>query len=102
FPAWQTGVWDRWSVAAVSNYQRAAHLPVTGVVDEATKAIMLTPVPPPIQPQQPPAPAPAPAPTTTAPATTTPVTTPPSPNGLLPFLSGSHGMGTPTSAPASH
>jgi peptidoglycan hydrolase-like protein with peptidoglycan-binding domain len=95
FPAWPTGVWDQSSVTAVSNYQRAAHLPITGVVDDATKAIILTPVPPPIQPAQ--LPAPAPAPTTTA-----PTTTPANPSVLLPFLSPPHGMGTPTSAPASH
>ena len=96
FPAWPTGVWDQSSVTAVSNYQRAANLPVTGVVDDATKAIMLTPFPPPIQPPQPPAP--APAPTTTAPTTTVP----PNAHQLLPFLSASQGMGTPTSAPISH
>ncbi len=96
FPAWPTGVWDQSSVTAVSKYQRAAHLPVTGVVDDATKAVILTPFPPPIQPQQAPAPAPvavppAPAPTTTAPA---------KPSPLIPFLSSSQGMGTPTSSPA--
>ena len=48
------------------------------------------------QPPQPPAP--APAPTTTAPTTTVP----PNAHQLLPFLSASQGMGTPTSAPISH
>jgi hypothetical protein len=91
FPAWPTGVWDQSSVTAVSNYQRAAHLPITGVVDDATKAVILTPFPPPLQAPQAPAPAPASAPTTTAPAP---------PNPLLPFLSSSQGMGTPTSSPA--
>jgi peptidoglycan hydrolase-like protein with peptidoglycan-binding domain len=105
FPIWPTGVWDQQSVAAVSDYQRTARLPVTGVVDDATKAVILTPFPPPIQPAQPPPPAPPPAPA--APAAP-PVPAPPSatttllpnPNPLLPFLSPSHGMGTPTSAPA--
>jgi peptidoglycan hydrolase-like protein with peptidoglycan-binding domain len=92
FPAWPTGVWDKSSVTAVSNYQRAAHLPVTGVVDDATKAVILTPVPPTIQAPQAPAPTPAPAPTTTT-------TAPALPNPLLPFLSNSQGMGTPTSSP---
>jgi hypothetical protein len=92
FPAWPTGVWDQSSVTAVSNYQRAAHLPVTGVVDDATKAVILTPIPAPIQAPQAPAPTPAPAPTTTT-------TAPALPNPLLPFLSNSQGMGTPTSSP---
>jgi hypothetical protein len=107
FPIWPTGVWDQQSVAAVSNYQRAAHLPVTGVVDDATKAVILTPFPPPIQPARPPPPAPPPAPAPSAapvpappPATTT--TLLPNPNPLLPYLSAPQGMGTPTSAPASH
>jgi peptidoglycan hydrolase-like protein with peptidoglycan-binding domain len=116
FPVWTTGVWDQGSVAAVSNYQRAAHLPITGVVDDATKNVMMTPFPPPIQPAQPPPPPPSPspppppppapaAPSAPPPASPPPVTTTtvlPSPNPLLPFLSGSQGMGTPTSAPQSH
>ncbi len=109
FPAWPTGVWDQSSVTAVSNYQRAAHLAVTGVVDEATKAVLLTPFPPPVQPPPPPPPPPAPAPPAAppapapAPAPLPPLpttTTVPVPNPLLPFLSNSQGMGTPTSAPA--
>jgi hypothetical protein len=93
FPAWPTGVWDQSSITAVSNYQHAANLPVTGVVDAATKAVMLTPFPPPIQPaQQPPAAAsPPPAPPL-----------PTEPNPFLPFLYGSQGMGTPSSAPIPH
>ncbi len=120
FPVWPTGVWDQQSVAAVSKYQRAAHLPVTGVVDDATKAVILTPFPPPIQPAQPPPSAPPPAPAPPAPAPPAPAppalappappvpappaatttTLLPNPNPLLPYLSTPQGMGTPTSAPA--
>jgi hypothetical protein len=103
FPTWPTGVWDQASVTAVSHYQRAAHLPITGVVDDATKAVILTPVPPPIQTSHAPAPAPAPAPALApapAPALAPTTTDPLKPNPLLPFLSSSQGMGTPTSSPA--
>ena len=44
-----TGTWDAASTTAVRAYQRAAHLPPTGVVDGATARILLTPFPPPIQ-----------------------------------------------------
>ncbi|HEX2064302.1 MAG TPA: peptidoglycan-binding domain-containing protein [Acidimicrobiales bacterium] len=50
FPAPHTAVWDPSTVAAVEAYQKAARLPVTGIVDEATHAVMFTPFPPPIQP----------------------------------------------------
>jgi hypothetical protein len=51
FPVPVTGVWDAPTTAGVAAYQQAARLPVTGVVDEATRAILFTPFPPPIQPQ---------------------------------------------------
>ena len=44
------GVWGPASAEAASAYQRAARLPVTGHVDHATLAILLTPFAPPIQP----------------------------------------------------
>lgn len=93
FPVWPTGVWDQSTTTAVSNYQHAANLPVSGVIDQATKAVMLTPFPPPIQPagQLPAVPTPPPAPPL-----------PTEPNPFLPFLYGSQGMGTPTSAPVPH
>ena len=45
------GIWGAATTEAVSNYQRAARLPVTGLVDAPTLAMMLTPFAPPIQPQ---------------------------------------------------
>ena len=50
FPAPVNGVWDEASAHALADYQRAARLPVTGVVDEATLTTLLTPFPPPIRP----------------------------------------------------
>lgn len=50
FPAPATGVWDEASARAVADYQRAARLPVTGVVDDATLSLLLTPFGPPIRP----------------------------------------------------
>ena len=44
------GVWGPASTEAVSAYQRAARLPVTGQVDQPTLAMLLTPFAPPIQP----------------------------------------------------
>jgi peptidoglycan hydrolase-like protein with peptidoglycan-binding domain len=46
-----TGVWDAETAKAMAEYQRAARLPVTGVVDVQTRETLLTPFPPPIHPQ---------------------------------------------------
>jgi hypothetical protein len=51
FPAARTGVWDPATIAAVQAYQRAARLPVSGIVDDETRATLFTPFPPPIRPQ---------------------------------------------------
>jgi hypothetical protein len=51
FAAPATGTWDEPTAAAVRAYQTAARLPVTGVIDAATRAILFTPFGPPIQPQ---------------------------------------------------
>ena len=51
FPAPSTGVWDPPTTAAVQAYQQAARLPTTGIIDDATRAVLFTPFPPPIQPQ---------------------------------------------------
>ena len=45
------GTWGRATTDAVVAYQQAARLPLTGVIDELTRAILLTPFAPPIQPQ---------------------------------------------------
>ncbi|MBV8690408.1 MAG: peptidoglycan-binding protein [Actinobacteria bacterium] len=45
-----TGMWDDATVAAMSAYQKAARLPVTGGVDPATRRFMLQPFAPPIRP----------------------------------------------------
>ena len=44
------GVWGPSTAAAVSAYQRAARLPVTGAIDAATRTLLLTPFAPPIKP----------------------------------------------------
>jgi hypothetical protein len=44
------GVWGPSTAAAVSAYQREARLPVTGAIDEATRALLLTPFAPPVKP----------------------------------------------------
>jgi hypothetical protein len=44
------GIWGPATAAAIAAYQAAAHIPVTGAVDQATLATMLTPFGPPIQP----------------------------------------------------
>ena len=44
------GVWGPSTAAAVSAYQGAARLPVTGTIDAPTRAVMLTPFAPPIKP----------------------------------------------------
>lgn len=48
----RTGVWDEPTIAAVRSYQEAAGLPVTGVIDEATKDLLLTPFGAPLPPPQ--------------------------------------------------
>ena len=45
------GKWTDATVAAVKDYQRAARLPTTGTIDEATRHILFTPFAPPVQPQ---------------------------------------------------
>jgi hypothetical protein len=45
-----TGVWDVTTAQAVASYQRAARLPVTGVIDQSTRDTLFTPFPPPIHP----------------------------------------------------
>ncbi|HEY1634466.1 MAG TPA: peptidoglycan-binding protein [Acidimicrobiales bacterium] len=48
FPAPSTGKWDLPTTTAVRAYQHAAAVPVTGVIDDATRTTMLTPFPPPL------------------------------------------------------
>jgi peptidoglycan hydrolase-like protein with peptidoglycan-binding domain len=50
FKAALTGVWDVATASVVADYQRAARLPVTGMIDAATRDTMLTPFPPPLHP----------------------------------------------------
>jgi hypothetical protein len=50
FPVGSDGVWGPATAAAVSAYQRAARLPVTGAIDAATKTLLLTPFAPPVKP----------------------------------------------------
>ncbi|HEX2039210.1 MAG TPA: peptidoglycan-binding domain-containing protein [Acidimicrobiales bacterium] len=50
FPMPITGLWDDATINAVKAYQAAARLPQTGVVDEATRAILLSPFAPPLLP----------------------------------------------------
>lgn len=45
-----TGVWDEGTTAAVTAYQKAARLPATGVIDEATRGLLLTPFAAPLLP----------------------------------------------------
>ncbi|MFP5375221.1 MAG: peptidoglycan-binding domain-containing protein [Acidimicrobiia bacterium] len=51
FPSPIDGRWGEATDQAVRAYQQAANLPVTGVIDEATRHILLTPFPPPVRPQ---------------------------------------------------
>jgi hypothetical protein len=44
------GVWGPATAAAVSAYQGAARLPVTGAIDETTRSFLLTPFAPPVRP----------------------------------------------------
>jgi hypothetical protein len=48
YPVPVTGLWDPATVEALHAYQRAARLPTTGVLDDATRASLLKPVPPPL------------------------------------------------------
>jgi hypothetical protein len=48
FPVGIDGVWGPNTAAAVASYQRAARLPVTGAIDAATRALLLTPFTPPL------------------------------------------------------
>jgi len=43
FPTAVDGVWSTSVAEAIAAYQRAAHLPVTGVIDAATRVVLLTP-----------------------------------------------------------
>ena len=45
------GVWGEATAGAVRLYQHAARLPATGIIDQATLEVLLTPFPPPVQPQ---------------------------------------------------
>jgi murein DD-endopeptidase MepM/ murein hydrolase activator NlpD len=48
FPAPTSGQWDLPTTAAIRAYQHAAAIPVTGVIDDATRTTMLTPFAPPL------------------------------------------------------
>jgi murein DD-endopeptidase MepM/ murein hydrolase activator NlpD len=48
FPAPTSGQSDVPTRAAIKAYQQAAHIPVTGAIDDATRESMLTPFPPPL------------------------------------------------------
>lgn len=50
FPMPITGVWDEPTANAVRAYQAAARLPQTGVIDEATRGVLLSPFAPPLLP----------------------------------------------------
>jgi murein DD-endopeptidase MepM/ murein hydrolase activator NlpD len=50
FPVVPSGKWDLATVAVTNSYQRAAGIPVTGVVDFATRLTMMTPFAPPLPP----------------------------------------------------
>jgi len=50
FPVPITGAWDPATVAAVSAYQKAARLPITGSIDLVTRDFLLHPFAPPIRP----------------------------------------------------
>ncbi|HVE45704.1 MAG TPA: peptidoglycan-binding domain-containing protein [Acidimicrobiales bacterium] len=49
FPTPIDGAWGPGTDAAVRSYQEAAHLPVTGVIDQATQDVLLTPFAPPLK-----------------------------------------------------
>ncbi|MGI8685987.1 MAG: peptidoglycan-binding domain-containing protein [Acidimicrobiales bacterium] len=51
FPTPDDGAWSDATTAAVKDYQRAARLPASGVIDGATRQILFTPFAPPVQPQ---------------------------------------------------
>jgi murein DD-endopeptidase MepM/ murein hydrolase activator NlpD len=48
FPALNSGQWDIPATAAIKAYQRAAAIPVTGTLNDATRTTMLTPFTPPL------------------------------------------------------
>jgi murein DD-endopeptidase MepM/ murein hydrolase activator NlpD len=48
FPAPTSGKWDVPTIAAIRAYQQASAIPVTGVIDFATRITMLTPFSPPL------------------------------------------------------
>jgi hypothetical protein len=50
FAVGMDGVWGPSTAAAISAYQDAARLPVTGTIDAATRALLLTPFAPPVKP----------------------------------------------------
>lgn len=50
YPVTADGVWGPATADAVRAYQAAARLPVTGAIDEATRAFLLAPVAPPVVP----------------------------------------------------
>ena len=51
FPTPIDGSWGEPTGLAVQAYQEAARLPVTGVIDDVTRQLLLTPFAPPVQPQ---------------------------------------------------
>ncbi|HEX2700795.1 MAG TPA: peptidoglycan-binding domain-containing protein [Acidimicrobiales bacterium] len=51
FPTPIDGSWSDATAAAVTAYQRAARLPESGLIDDVTRQILLTPFAPPVQPQ---------------------------------------------------
>jgi hypothetical protein len=50
FPVTVTGVWDPPTALATKDYQKAAKLPLSAVIDEVTRDALLTPFAPPVQP----------------------------------------------------
>jgi hypothetical protein len=50
FAVGMDGVWGPSTAAAIAAYQEKARLPVTGTIDAATRALMLTPFNPPVRP----------------------------------------------------
>ncbi len=44
-----TGAWGPESDASLRAFQKAARLPITGVIDEPTRALLFHPVPPPLK-----------------------------------------------------
>ncbi|MGH9148828.1 MAG: peptidoglycan-binding domain-containing protein [Acidimicrobiales bacterium] len=50
FAVERSGIWDAATAVAVAAYQEAARLPVTGIIDDLTRALLLKPFSPPVQP----------------------------------------------------